>query len=207
MEANPPRTLPQPFLEWNFNTSLLVRNALPLLIQRPEKPDINIRKYARTTRDTYTDVRRVSKEIWSGQRSLFLPELGAGEEDETLDIDFILHLGMEVRDEFFGFETKARREGYEQPGDDGVCVDSAGLEKEGLPGELSPRLDVEVAFEHVESLFPVSGAFLFTRVLILTVLHRMPNCVSQTTLVCTFANFACTRLWLRQNFMTTINVA
>jgi hypothetical protein len=150
-------------LQWNFNTSLLVRNALPLLIHRPNKPDIAIHKYARTTHDTYTDVRRVSKEIWSGggQRSLFLPELGVGEEDDnTLDIDFILHLGMEVRDEFFGFETRARREGYKKPGDDGVYVDSAELEKEGLPAELYPKFDVEAAYEHVKSLFPVSGGFL-----------------------------------------------
>lgn len=64
---------------------------------------------------------------------------------------------MEVRDEFFGFETRARREGYKEPGDDGMYVDSAELEKEGLHAELYPKFDVEVAYEHVKSLFPVSG--------------------------------------------------
>jgi hypothetical protein len=135
---------------------LLIRNAHPILIQRPGKPDTAIHKYARVTRDTYTDVRRVSKEIWSGQRSLFLPPLVAGEKDNTLDIDFILHLGMEIRDDFFGFETRARREGYEKPGDDEVYVDSAELAKEDLPEELFPKLDIKLAYKHVESLFPVS---------------------------------------------------
>jgi hypothetical protein len=165
-----------------------------------------IRKYARVTRDTYTDVRRVSKEIWSGQRSLFLPELAAGEDDNILDIDFILHLGMEVRDEFFGFETRARRKGYE-PEDDGIHVDSAGLTDEGLPEELCPKLDVEAAYEHVKSSFPLSSDFSIVDALILIALHRMPNCVSRMMLDYTSASFAYTRFWLRQNSITTINVA
>ena len=133
-----------------------------MLIERPGKRDIVIRKYARVTRDTYDDVRRVSKEIWGGQRSLFLPKLEPGEEDGILDIDFILHLGMEIRDGFFGFETRARRDGYEKPGDDGVYVDSTGLANEGLPEELFIKLNVEAAYDHVKSSFPVSNASLNT---------------------------------------------
>jgi len=67
-----------------------------------------------TVRDTYDDVRRVSKEIWGGRRSFFLSKLGPGEEDNTLVIDFILHLDMEIRDDISRFETRDRRDGFEQ---------------------------------------------------------------------------------------------
>lgn len=36
-----------------------------------EKPDIQILKYGRDTRDTYGDVRQLSKEIFAGTRALF----------------------------------------------------------------------------------------------------------------------------------------
>jgi hypothetical protein len=107
------------------------------------------------TVDTYDDVRRVSKEIWGGRRSLFLPKLKPGEEDGEIDIDFIVHLGMEVRDGFFGFETRARRDGYDTPGDDGAYVDSKGLADEGLPEELFTKFDVRAAYEIVKKKYPV----------------------------------------------------
>lgn len=81
-------------MEFDFNTSLLVRDALPGVIHRPDKEDIQILKYACVTRDTYEDVRRVSKEIWGGRRSLFLPEPQPDEEKYNVDISLILHLGM-----------------------------------------------------------------------------------------------------------------
>ena len=102
-------------MEYDYNTSLMVRDALPELIEQIGTKDIRILKYARVTRDTYADVRRVSKEIWNGQRPLFLPSPPFGETEEKLDIDYILHLGM---------VAVARRDGYELPGDDGQYVDS-----------------------------------------------------------------------------------
>ena len=87
---------------------------------------------------------------------MFLPQLEAGMEDSEVDIDFILHLGMEVRDEAFGFETLARRDGYEKPGDDGEYVNSDELRSEGLPQVLHTKLDVKAAAREVERLFPVS---------------------------------------------------
>lgn len=147
-------TCSRPFLDWDFNSSLLVHDALPDLIKRPGKRDVVIRKYKRVTVDTYDDVRQVSKDIWSGRRSFFLPKPKQEDEDSHVDIDFIVHLGMEVRDGFFGFETRARRDGYDQPGDDGVCVDSKGLAEEGLPEELFPRFDIKAAFKTVKEKYP-----------------------------------------------------
>jgi len=53
--------------------------------------DANEFGLAFTVRDTYDIVRRVSKEIWGGRRSLFLPEPEPGEKDNTLNPDFIFH--------------------------------------------------------------------------------------------------------------------
>ena len=153
------RSVPQPFMEFDFNTSLMVRDALPEVIERPDKGDIRIFKYARVTRDTYEDVRRVSKEIWGGQRSLFLPKAPSCETEEKLDVSLILHLGMVAlgwRPDQFRFETVARRDGYELPGDDGQYVDSKALKDLGLPKTLTTSFDIEAAWQKVKEKFPVS---------------------------------------------------
>ena len=146
-------------MEYDYNTSLMLRDALPEKIERPGKKTIRFFKYARVTRDTYQDVRRVSKEIWGGQRSLFLPKPEEGESEERLDVSLILHLGMVAlgwRPDQFRFETVARRDGYELPGDDGQYVDSKELKELGLPKTLASSLDIESAWRVVRGKFPVS---------------------------------------------------
>ena len=150
----------QPFMEFDFNTSSMVRDALPELIEQTNKRKIKIFKYARVTRDTYEDVRRVSKEIWGGQRALFLPEPGPNDTEEKVDIDVILHLGMVALGwgpDQFRFETIARRDGYELPGDDGKYVDSRKLKELGLPETLATSFDIEAAWRKVKEKFPVSA--------------------------------------------------
>ncbi|KAM7214562.1 hypothetical protein V8F06_010044 [Rhypophila decipiens] len=123
-----------PFMEYPFNTSQLVRDALPDVIQRPGKRDIRILKYYRDTLDTCDDA-----------------------EDQHVDIDLILHMGMIALGwdhKQFRFETVARRDGYELPGDDGKHVDSAHLKALGLPETLSTSLDVEAAWHQVKKEHP-----------------------------------------------------
>ena len=160
---------------FDFNTSLMVRDALPDVIERVGKKNVRIFKYARVTRDTYDDVRRVSKEIWGGQRSLFLPKSSSdeiihspgpqsGEREETLDCSLILHLGMVALDwcpDQFRFETVARRDGYELPGADGKHVDSEELERLGLPNTLTTSFDIEAAWRRVKEKFPVSLSLIY----------------------------------------------
>ncbi|KAH6839441.1 hypothetical protein B0I37DRAFT_234467 [Chaetomium sp. MPI-CAGE-AT-0009] len=146
-----------PFLEYDFNTSQLVRDALPNVIERAGKKDIRILKYYRDTLDTYTDVRFVSNDIWGGKRSRFLPAPQPGEGEEHVDVDFILHLGMIALGwdpNQFRFETIARRDGYELPGDDGKRVDSDYLKSLGLPEALSTALDVEAGWRKVKQDHP-----------------------------------------------------
>ncbi|KAK4083822.1 uncharacterized protein Triagg1_1484 [Trichoderma aggressivum f. europaeum] len=129
-----------PFMEYNYNTSQLVRDALPHMITGSNQKDIRIFKYFRDTLDTYDDVRYVSRDMWSGRRSLFLPEPEPIENEEHVDVDFILHLGMIALgwdSNQSRFETTARRDGYNLHGDDGKLVDSDQLRQLGLPETLS----------------------------------------------------------------------
>ncbi len=149
----------QPFREYKFNTSQLVRDALPDLIKRSDQKDIRILKYYRDTLDTYADVRNVSKDIWSGRRSAFLPPSQDSRDEELVRVDCILHLGMIALGwdpDQFRFETVARRDGYELAGDDGKYVDSNHLKSLGLPETLTTSLEVEAAWRKVKEQFPVS---------------------------------------------------
>ncbi|KAI0104337.1 hypothetical protein GGR51DRAFT_561147 [Nemania sp. FL0031] len=146
-----------PFMEYDFNTSQLVRDTLPYIVSRPNKKDIRILKYFRDTLDTYDDVRSVSNDIWSGKRSLFLPKPQPGDNEEVVNIDAILHLGMIAlgwRHNQFRFETVARRDGYELPGDDGKHVDSDHLKSLGLPETLSTSFDINAACRIVQEHHP-----------------------------------------------------
>lgn len=150
----------------------MVRDALPNIISRTGgQKDIRIWKYYRDTLDTYDDVRRVSREIWTGEISSFTEvsetELAASSPQKKkstghVDIDLILHLGMAAlgypSDEFH-FETIARRDGYVLPGDDGKVVDSEQLKSLGLPEILSTSFDVEAAWRQVKQKFPVRPAY------------------------------------------------
>lgn len=135
---------------------MMIRDALPNIIRRNGKPDIEILKHARDSKDTYLDVRQVSKEIFEGSRRMFLPEPSSDEADDPANIDFVLHFGMETRGEQYAFETCAHRDGYEKPGADGTHVDSEHLKELGLPAILTTGFDVEAAFRKVRKAFPVS---------------------------------------------------
>lgn len=161
-------TLTQPFMEYDYNTSQLVRDALPDIIARPNQKDIRIFKYFRDTLDTYEDVRKVSREIWSGKRSLFLPKPEPHDKEEHVNVDFILHLGMIALGwdhNQFRFETVARRDGYNIPGDDGKLVNSDQLRLLGLPETLSTSLDVKTAWSKVKQRYPVSPQSNFSQYL------------------------------------------
>lgn len=149
-----------PFLEYDFNTSRTVRDALPDSLQTASGRTVQILKYHRDTRDTYADVRQVSRDIWGGDPSFYHPPPPSS---SAVSIDFIVHLGMIALgwdDAQFRFETLARRAGYALPGDDGQLVDAAELERLGLPAELHTALNVEAGCRQVKACFPVRIGFL-----------------------------------------------
>jgi hypothetical protein len=98
-----------------------VRGALPDVIERIGKKNIRIITHYRDTLDTYTDVRFVSNDIWSGKQSRFLPAPQPGKiPEEHIDVDLILSLkGMVALGQDpdqFRFETIVHRGGYKLPG-------------------------------------------------------------------------------------------
>lgn len=100
----------------------------------------------------------MSRKVWAGKRKHFLPKPDAGEEDTTIDIDFVVHLGMELREETFGLETQARRDAYDKPGTDGKYLETNPFTEKGLPEVLNTSFDVHAAWEKVHKQFPVSDS-------------------------------------------------
>ena len=85
----------QPYRENKHNSSRNIRDAMPDLLKRPGRhSDIVVLKYYRDSMDTYEDVLQVVEEIWSARRSSFLPKADPENDDEEVDIDFAIHLGM-----------------------------------------------------------------------------------------------------------------
>ena len=134
---------------------MMVRDALPPIINRPDKKDIHILKYERILLNTYVEVRQVSQELWDGTRDKFLPRTTPDEASKKADVDFILYLCPETRSDIY-VETQARRDGY--------CELGLGrgyshlLEDLGLPPVLSPEFDLHHITSVVSKVFPVSIA-------------------------------------------------
>ncbi|KAJ3496069.1 hypothetical protein NLG97_g2936 [Lecanicillium saksenae] len=150
----------EPILDFDYNSSRLVLDALPELITREGKKNIRVQKLARDSLDTYTDVRSVSRIVWAGKRKDFLPKPDAGDEDATIDIDFVVHLGMDLREETFGLETQARRDVYDKPGSDGKYLQTNPFTEGGLPEVLKTGFDVHAAWEKVHQQFPDTPCFV-----------------------------------------------
>ncbi|KAH7333402.1 hypothetical protein BKA65DRAFT_403803 [Rhexocercosporidium sp. MPI-PUGE-AT-0058] len=146
-EINVAVTGNEPILDFDYNSSRLVLDALPELITREGKKNIRVRKLAQDSLDTYADVRSVSRKVWAGKRKVFLPKPDAGDEDTTIDIDVVVHLGMELREKTFGLETQARRDVYDKPGSDGKHLGTNLFIEKGLPEVLNTSFGVHAAWE------------------------------------------------------------
>lgn len=129
----------------------------------------------------------------------FWPAPQSGETEEKVDIDRILHLGMVAlgwSPDQFRFETIARRDGYDLPGDDGQYADSNALKELGLPETLTPSLIIDAAWRKVKDKFPGSRVRIRCSfpVQIIDGKHRMSPCSSHMMQAAISVNFACTQL-------------
>lgn len=95
----------QPFRDYDFNSSGLVRDGLPSQIIRKDKSPINILKYPHDVNCVYDEVLAVGTKLWSGRRSVY--ELGSKSE-KRVDVDLMIHLGMHPDEEGFFVEKRAR---------------------------------------------------------------------------------------------------
>lgn len=77
---------------------------------------------------------------------------------ERIHIDAILHLGMNFQ-QFWEVEERARRDGYEWVGDDGLPLPNyngkTGARWEGMPEELRPIFDVGQIVRQAQEEVPV----------------------------------------------------
>ena len=145
-----PLTHHQPFREYDYNTSAMVRDSLPPLITRKDKAPITILKYPHDIECIYTDVLALTPELWSGKRSVY--ELGSSSH-KTVGLDLMLHIGMHPDDDVYFFEKRARRGKYEHPGEDGRLLSRDALK--GQPERLFVELDVENIVARVVKSMPV----------------------------------------------------
>jgi hypothetical protein len=128
----------------------MIRNGLPNHISRPGKPPIRIHKYPHDIVCKYTEVLQLMPQLWGGKRAVFDPN---GMPDEKVSIDAMVHIGMNPASNDYLFEKRARRDGYEEPGDDGVYLSPDALE--GLPEELHTGFDLEGIAAQVKRSLPV----------------------------------------------------
>ncbi len=140
-----------------YNTSAMVRDAMPDIIERHKAGPIKIVKYPHDIESHYSEVMRVIPELWRGKLSVFDPKCPP---NQMIHIDLMLHIGMRRSENCYCFEKKARRDGYEKPGSDGVQLPPGNAERggiwEGLPEVLEPALDIELAGGRVAKELPVS---------------------------------------------------
>jgi len=135
----------------------MIRDALPSQIVRQNKPTINIVKYPQGIPCIYPWVIDMAKKLASGDRAVFDGNVPA--DVEPFQPDLIIHMGMTGRETGYIFETLARRDGYSQPGQDGISFPTEILEKGGdwadMPEVLHTEFDMNDAKEKVLRQLPV----------------------------------------------------
>lgn len=92
--------------------------------------------------------------LWSGKKSVYEPHC---KHDKKIRIDAMLHMGMSFYEEW-QVETRARRDGYDWVGDDGVPLPKHGGKNgrwEGLPKVLEPFFNVERIVQQLHREQPV----------------------------------------------------
>jgi len=139
-----------------------VRDILPKNIARPGKPVINIFKYPDGVPCIYSWVIDMTRKLLSGDRSMLFPE-NLCRDGEPFQPDLIVHLGMKGRPQpGYVFETLARKEGYNEPGQDDIPfpreMTEPGGEWASLPDKLFTDLDVQGIRDAVLAAVPVSTA-------------------------------------------------
>ncbi|KAI1439470.1 hypothetical protein F5Y02DRAFT_425720 [Annulohypoxylon stygium] len=130
-----------PFKENERNPTQDVKLKLPDRIDREGRIPIRVIKYPTDFRNVITDMDIIPK-LWSGKKSVYEPHC---KHDKKIRIDAMLHMGMSFYEEW-QVETRARRDGYDWVGDDGVPLPKHGGKNgrwEGLPKVLEPFFNVE----------------------------------------------------------------
>ncbi|KAI8656998.1 hypothetical protein NCS56_01305500 [Fusarium sp. Ph1] len=143
-----------PFKENEKNPTQDVKLALPDRIEREGRVPIKIIKYHTDFRNVITDM-DIIPQLWNEDKRVYEPD---AKEGKKIHIDAMLHLGMNFAD-YWQVEKRARRDGYDWTGDDGVPLPSHNGDKggrwEGLPDQLRPVFDVDGIVDRLHQELPV----------------------------------------------------
>lgn len=130
----------------------MIKDALPDQLVVNNDHIIQVFKYTENVVCEYDHVLHLMPKVWSGQRHLYKPHRDP--QEPPIQVDLVLHIGMNPDYDGFALETRARRDGYEQPGQDGRPLPTSTLK--GLPSELHPAFDLDGVLKRVEQRVPVS---------------------------------------------------
>ncbi|KAJ3493112.1 hypothetical protein NLG97_g4941 [Lecanicillium saksenae] len=149
----------QAYDDFDFNTAALIRDALPPVIPRTMRPSIKVYRYAIDTPCTYKFSIHAMDDIWSGRA------VGIGESLPVDPVHIALHLGMRPSHPGYCIEARARKEGYEKSGEDGLPFPAQMIEAGGpwaeLPDWLYSDFDMNALKDALSETLPVSIFYFF----------------------------------------------
>lgn len=131
---------------------------LPDQIFRESKSPIHILKYPNDIKCEYVQCLKEFLTLWDGKLSVYKPNCPP---DKPVSIDLMVHLGIDPSSSGFLLETRGRRDGYEEPGEDGLYLDRDTLK--GYPEELYTGLNVKTVASRLSKIAPVGLLFHFNQ--------------------------------------------
>jgi len=143
--------------KYDFNTSALIRDALPEIFTTSHGRTIHILKYPLSMECTFQSMKKMLDDVWSQHLSVFQPSADKG---QTISFDLVVHMGMRQSEDRICFESVARRD----------RMNFKGLDGKGLPAEyddlwaglseiLESDLDISKAAGEVARQYPVRIRF------------------------------------------------
>lgn len=178
----------------------MIKNVLPDKLAVSASHTIETLRYSEDVICKYEFVQRMMPQVWSGQRHFYTPPLCSPDPDgasSPVHVDLALHMGMDPGRDGFSLETRARRDGYAEPGEDDVYLSSSQSSAlEDMPAVRRPSFDLDSVRARVALRVDVSalGSPAFTRKVLTRGRNRYPS-ERLTMQGCTSVSFSCTSPW------------
>ncbi|KAI0115620.1 hypothetical protein GGR51DRAFT_503591 [Nemania sp. FL0031] len=146
-------TAAAPFKDNKENPTQNVKLKIPDRIEREGRIPINVIKYHFDFRNVITDM-DIIPTLWNREKKVYDE---SAEDGDKIYVDAMLHMGMNFSD-IWRIESRARRDGYEWVGDDGVPLPKynggEGGRFEGLPEVLKPMFNIDDMEKRVQEELP-----------------------------------------------------
>ncbi|KAJ4307389.1 hypothetical protein N0V84_012773 [Fusarium piperis] len=128
---------------------------MPRVIFRENKPNIRIIEYPDAVRTSWSTVRELIPQLWTGSKSLYRLYMDP-DEPKSLDVHVLLHIGMlDKPGEAFRIERNGYKCGYDLPDVDGKYPThddkTGGGTWDNVPEKISTELDIDSIHKRVTS--------------------------------------------------------